>query len=187
MDPLTITLAVVTFTTALKDIIELSQKIKQSFSKVSSTLFVTLDALISCLHGVGITKHGECPETGRWGTSRLAPSARILRRKFCNFEHFQWNAGSAGKSNEVSPVWNQLYRLYGAHCWLERWKFQSKNAMTLIPLLAERMIGRLKVAVYAWRHCNEIEATLLKLRDHIRACHQWFMVSCRPRVHTITG
>ena len=129
MDPLTITLAVVTFTTALKDIIELSQKIEQSFSKVRSTLFVILDASISHHHGVGITKHAERSETGGWGTSRFAPSAGILRRKFCDFEHFQRNAGSAGNFNEVSPLWDQLYRLYGAHGSLERWKFQSRNAM----------------------------------------------------------
>jgi len=46
MDPLSVTLAVVTFATALKEIIELSQKIEQSFSKVSPILLVTLDELI---------------------------------------------------------------------------------------------------------------------------------------------
>jgi hypothetical protein len=61
MDPLSVTLVVVTFATALKDIIELSQKIEQSFSKVSSILLVTLDELIQHLNGVGITKHGERP------------------------------------------------------------------------------------------------------------------------------
>jgi len=64
MDPLSITLAVVTFATALKDIIELSQKIEQSFSKVSSTLLVTLDELAKHLNDAGITKHGGRPETG---------------------------------------------------------------------------------------------------------------------------
>jgi len=60
-----------------------------------------------------------------------------------------------------------------------------KKCNDLIPPLAEKMIGRLKVAVYAWHHCNEIEATLLKLRDHIRACHQRFMVSFRLREYAL--
>jgi len=64
MDPLSITLALVTFATALKDIIELSQKIEQSFSKVSPISFVILDGLTPDLHDVGIAKHGERPEAG---------------------------------------------------------------------------------------------------------------------------
>jgi len=52
-----------------------------------------------------------------------------------------------------------------------------KKCNDLIPPLAEKMIGRLKVAVYAWRHCNEIENTLLKLRDHIRVYQRRFTVS----------
>jgi hypothetical protein len=36
VDPLSITLAAVTLATALKDIIEVAQKIEQSFAKVSS-------------------------------------------------------------------------------------------------------------------------------------------------------
>ena len=62
-----------------------------------------------------------------------------------------------------------------------------KKCNDLIPPPADKMIGRLKVAVYAWHHCSEIEATLLKLRDHIRACHRRFMVSFRPRDHTLSG
>ena len=58
-----------------------------------------------------------------------------------------------------------------------------KKCNELIPPRVEKMIGRLKVAVYAWRHCNEIEATLLKVRDHIRACHRRFVVSFRPALH----
>ena len=42
MDPLSITLAVVTLSTALKDIIELSQKIEQSFAKVRTHFFCYL-------------------------------------------------------------------------------------------------------------------------------------------------
>jgi len=56
-----------------------------------------------------------------------------------------------------------------------------KKCNDLIPPLAEKMIGKLKVAVYAWHHCKEIEATLLRLRDHIRVCHRRFTVSIAPK------
>lgn len=60
-----------------------------------------------------------------------------------------------------------------------------KKCNDLIPPLAEKMIGKLKVAVYAWHQCNEIEATLLKLRDHIRVCHHRFTVSITPNYLTL--
>ena len=56
-----------------------------------------------------------------------------------------------------------------------------KKCNELVPPSADKMIGRLKVAVYSWHNCNEIGATILKLQNHIRACHRRFMVSLRPR------
>ena len=60
-----------------------------------------------------------------------------------------------------------------------------KKCNDLIPPLAEKVIGKLKVAVYAWHHCNKIEATLLNLRNH-RVCHRRFTVSITSKHLTFT-
>ena len=57
MDPLSVTLAVVSLTTAVKDLVELGQKIQESFARVNTKKFLPLNPThnLSKMHRFPIT------------------------------------------------------------------------------------------------------------------------------------
>jgi hypothetical protein len=85
-DPLSITLAVITLATALKDIIETASAIQDSFSKVVISLIVAMVFQILIVsQSIATAELSKCPETRKVGVQDLARDARYLSKETCDF------------------------------------------------------------------------------------------------------
>lgn len=47
----------------------------------------------------------------------------------------------------------------------------------LIPPPSEKMIGRIRVTVHAWKNRNKVESILRGLKNYVNECYQLFIVS----------
>ncbi|KAF9480572.1 hypothetical protein BDN70DRAFT_978724 [Pholiota conissans] len=154
MDPLSITLAVITLATALKDIIDIAQDIHDSFSKL--------------------------PQNYR-NAQRLATLMLKTLREIQDI--YQENTAVFDRTSHLRKATDDLRDIYvlPSHklpsTFNREIRYAHKQCMHLIPPISEKSLVKLKFAVYSFLTRKKVEELLSDLNEHVNRCSQQFLVS----------
>jgi len=143
-DPVSITLAVVTFATAFKDVIELAEKIKGSIDKPGQNKKRLHDLTNDVLQGLIDL---EIYYKGR---------ERVLD-------------GSAELQTALDDLQNEMRQVL-EHCFIT------------FPETTGGRIAAAKADFKAWTKRNDIEADIVRLKEHVHACHLRFTTIASARI-----